>query len=64
MGYRTVAIARGADKKAMALELGAHRYIDSAAQDPAKALQVLGGASVIVATASREPGEDRQSPRR
>ncbi|WP_095987380.1 alcohol dehydrogenase [Cystobacter fuscus] len=52
MGYRTVAIARGAGKKAMALELGAHHYIDSAAEDPAKALQALGGASVIVATAS------------
>jgi hypothetical protein len=29
MGLHTVAIARGQDKKALSLELGAHRYIDS-----------------------------------
>jgi len=52
MGFRTAAIARGGGKKTMALELGAHHYIDSAAEDPAASLQALGGASVIVATAS------------
>ncbi|MDX3234658.1 alcohol dehydrogenase [Streptomyces sp. ME03-5709C] len=51
-GYETVAVARGEDKRALALELGAHHYVDSAAADPAKALQDLGGATVVLATAS------------
>jgi D-arabinose 1-dehydrogenase-like Zn-dependent alcohol dehydrogenase len=50
MGFRTVAIARGADKAKLALELGAHRYIDSQAEDAAKVLTELGGARVILAT--------------
>ena len=52
MGFRTTAIARGRDKEALALQLGAHQYIDSEAGDPAQALQQLGGAAVIVATAA------------
>jgi D-arabinose 1-dehydrogenase-like Zn-dependent alcohol dehydrogenase len=51
LGFRTVAISRGADKRALALELGAHEYIDSDKGDPAAALQKLGGARVILATA-------------
>lgn len=50
MGFHTVAIARGKDKEKLALELGAHRYIDSQAQDVAKELQALGGAKLILAT--------------
>jgi D-arabinose 1-dehydrogenase-like Zn-dependent alcohol dehydrogenase len=50
MGYRTVAIARGPDKEALARKLGAHDYIDSKASDPAAALQKLGGARAILAT--------------
>jgi len=50
MGHETVAIARGKDKEALARQLGAHHYIDSEAQDPAKALSALGGAKVILAT--------------
>jgi D-arabinose 1-dehydrogenase-like Zn-dependent alcohol dehydrogenase len=49
-GFRTVAIARGKDKEALARELGARHYIDSKAQDPAAELQRLGGAMVILAT--------------
>src|SRR5580658_795461 len=49
-GYRTVAIARGKDKESLALELGARHYIDSQTQDPAAALQELGGAAVVLAT--------------
>jgi propanol-preferring alcohol dehydrogenase len=52
LGYRVAAIARGTDKADLAKELGAHHYIDSAATDPAEALQDLGGAAAIVATAS------------
>jgi len=50
MGFRTVAIARGSDKEALARKLGASHYIDSRAQDPAAALAKLGGADVIIAT--------------
>ncbi len=50
MGFKTVAIARGADKEPLARKLGAHHYLDSQAQDPAAELQKLGGAKVILAT--------------
>jgi len=51
MGFRTVAIGRGGDKQALARKLGAHEYIDTTAGLPAEALQKLGGAKVILATA-------------
>ncbi|HTC22303.1 MAG TPA: alcohol dehydrogenase [bacterium] len=50
MGYRVVAIARGADKAAFAKKLGAHHYIDSTKEDPAQALLKLGGAKTILST--------------
>jgi D-arabinose 1-dehydrogenase-like Zn-dependent alcohol dehydrogenase len=53
MGLRTVAIARGKDKEALALKLGATNYIDSEAGDPAAALTKLGGAKVILATVTQ-----------
>jgi len=49
-GYRTVAVARGQDKGPLAKQLGAHIYIDSTAQDPAKELQKIGGANIILST--------------
>src|SRR5216117_1722024 len=52
MGFHTIGIARGRDKEPHARRLGAAGYIDSQAQDPAAELQKLGGASVILATAS------------
>lgn len=53
MGFETVAIARGADKADFAKQLGAHHYIDSTAATPvADALQSLGGARVVLATAA------------
>lgn len=51
LGFRTVALSRGQDKRALAQELGAHEYIDTDQGDPAAALQKLGGAKVILATA-------------
>lgn len=51
MGFRTVAIGRGADKEGLAGKLGAHQYIDTEAGPPAEALQKLGGARVALATA-------------
>lgn len=50
-GFRTVAISRGNDKKALALQLGARHYVDSEKENVGEALKALGGARVIVATA-------------
>jgi len=44
MGFRTVAIGRGADKQPLAKKLGAHEYIDTNEGAPAAALQRLRGA--------------------
>ena len=52
MGFRPIAIARGKDKEPLAKQLGAQHYIDSAATDPAAELQKLGGARIILATAT------------
>lgn len=52
MGFVTVAIARGQDKAPLAKQLGAHHYVDSKSQNVAEALQALGGARVILATAT------------
>jgi D-arabinose 1-dehydrogenase-like Zn-dependent alcohol dehydrogenase len=51
MGFHTVAVGRGSDKEALAKKLGAHTYIDTATGAPADALQKLGGADVVLATA-------------
>ncbi len=50
MGFRTVAIARGRDKEALARNLGAHIYLDGAEQDVAAELTKLGGATTILST--------------
>ena len=50
MGFRTVAIARGADKEPLARQLGARHYIDSQASDPAVELARMGGAQAVIAT--------------
>jgi alcohol dehydrogenase, propanol-preferring len=52
MGFRTVAIGRGSDKEKLAKDLGAHVYIDAAVDDAAAALQRMGGARAILATAT------------
>jgi D-arabinose 1-dehydrogenase-like Zn-dependent alcohol dehydrogenase len=52
MGFHTIGIARGRDKEPLARRLGASLYIDSQAQDPAAELLKLGGAKVILATAT------------
>ncbi len=51
MGFRTVAIGRGQDKEELARKLGATNYVDTAAGNPSAALQKLGGARLILATA-------------
>jgi alcohol dehydrogenase len=54
-GFRTVAVNRGRDKEALARSLGAQEYIDSDADDPAQALQAMGGARAIIATVTSAP---------
>src|SRR6266496_1773433 len=51
MGFHTVAIGRGREKERLAKDLGAHVYIDTAVDDAAVALQRMGGARAILATA-------------
>jgi D-arabinose 1-dehydrogenase-like Zn-dependent alcohol dehydrogenase len=55
LGFDTIAIARGTAKRELALELGARRYIDSTAEDPAAELSKLGGAKVIASTITNAP---------
>src|SRR5262245_8411898 len=52
MGFEVAAIGRGADKAQLATQLGAHHYVDSESVDPGEALKKLGGAMLIVNTAS------------
>ena len=51
MGFETVAIGRGQDKREMVMRLGAHHYVDTDVERPAQALKRLGGAKTILATA-------------
>ena len=50
-GYKVAAIGRGSENAALAKKLGASVYIDSKETNAAEALQKLGGAQVILATA-------------
>ncbi|MDB5576560.1 MAG: alcohol dehydrogenase [Bradyrhizobium sp.] len=52
MGFEVVGIDIGADKAELAKQLGAHHFIDGSTSDVAKELQALGGAQVVLATAS------------
>ena len=51
MGFRTIAIGRGADKESLTRKLGAHEYVNNSTGSAAAVLQKLGGARVILATA-------------
>jgi alcohol dehydrogenase, propanol-preferring len=51
LGFHTIAIGKGRDKEKLAKDLGAHVYIDTAVDDAAAALQRMGGARAILATA-------------
>lgn len=51
MGMRIVAISHSDNKKELAEKLGAQHFINTNNEDPAKALQKLGGARLILATA-------------
>jgi len=59
MGFRSVAIGRGLEKEKLAKDLGAHAYIDTSVEDAGSALQRMGGARAILATA---PSGDAMGP--
>ena len=46
------ALSSSASKEQFARDLGAHEYVDGSKQDHAEALQKLGGAALIIATAA------------
>jgi D-arabinose 1-dehydrogenase-like Zn-dependent alcohol dehydrogenase len=50
-GYKVAAIGRGSENASLAKKLGATLYIDSSSTNAAEALQKMGGAQVILATA-------------
>jgi D-arabinose 1-dehydrogenase-like Zn-dependent alcohol dehydrogenase len=50
-GYKVAAIGRGSETAALAKKLGASVYIDTKSTNAAEALQKLGGAQAILATA-------------
>jgi D-arabinose 1-dehydrogenase-like Zn-dependent alcohol dehydrogenase len=51
MGFRTVAMSRGADKRELAQQLGAHEFVDTESAPAAEGLRKLGGADLVLATA-------------
>ena len=50
MGFRVVAVGRGADIADEVQRLGAHHYIDTQVEDPVARLRDMGGADVILTT--------------
>ncbi|MGE8064560.1 alcohol dehydrogenase [Pseudomonas sp. NPDC089569] len=50
MGFRVVAVGRGADIAEHALQLGAHHYIDTQVEDAVSRLRNMGGADAILTT--------------
>ncbi|WP_312406327.1 alcohol dehydrogenase catalytic domain-containing protein [Rhizobium sp.] len=56
MGYEVAAIGRGAAVGELAKQLGAHHYIDSTIEPVDQALQKIGGADLVLATASGGKG--------
>ena len=51
MGFKTIAISSSDSKRKLAIDLGADGFIDYKKEDPAQALQGMGGATIILATA-------------
>ncbi len=51
LGFKTVALSRGTDKKNLSLTLGAHAYLDTSSGEAVKELSKMGGARVILCTA-------------
>ncbi|PCR89001.1 alcohol dehydrogenase [Natrinema ejinorense] len=51
MGFETVGLSRGTEKRELAFDLGADHFIDTEETDPVDRLRELGGADLVLATA-------------
>lgn len=51
MGFETVALSHSTDKEELAIELGADHFVDTSTTDASGALQSMGGAQLVLATA-------------
>jgi len=56
MGFRVVVTSRDSSKKDLALKLGAHHYIDTSTDDITASINKLGGAKLVVYTATTSKG--------
>lgn len=52
MGYEVVAIARGMAREPLARQLGTHHYVDAESAEVGEVLRDLGGADLLLSTAS------------
>jgi D-arabinose 1-dehydrogenase-like Zn-dependent alcohol dehydrogenase len=50
VGYKIVAVSSGDKKREFTSKLGAHKYIDTSRDDPAKTLMEMGSAALITCT--------------
>jgi alcohol dehydrogenase, propanol-preferring len=62
MEFRTVAINNGPEKAELARELGAHSYVDTAAEDVGAALQRMGGCQSDPSDGSKRQSHCRIGP--
>ena len=56
LGFKTVALSRGTDKKNLSLKLGAHAYLDTSTGEAAKELSKMGGRTGNTLHGSERPG--------
>jgi len=56
MGFRTVVTSRGSEKRDISLKLGANLYIDTSKQSVKDELNKIGGAKVVIWTATTAAG--------
>jgi len=56
MGFNVVVSSRDSSKKELAFKLGAHHFIDISSEDVTASIQKLGGANLVVYTATSSKG--------
>jgi len=56
MGYTVVVTSRDSSKKILALKLGAHHFIDTSVDDVTGCIMKLGGAKLVIYTATSSKG--------
>ena len=53
MGYKVVALSSSGAKRELALQLGAHEYLDGSKVNQVEALQAMGGAKVVLCNVAK-----------